>query len=676
MAKIGTPGGLHQRLLTLASSTLLLCCALSFGAPLSAAEATHAESLQQQRARFTDAREALQQGDDERFEQIASTLQEYPLYPYLRYWYLREHLQDQQGETVRAFLERHQDTPLTAPLRSAWLRELAASERWQEYLEFYRGSRSAELRCYAHRAELAQGKRSAAWSGAQQLWLVGASQHQACDPLFTAWEEAGGLNDALRWQRIELAMDHGNTGLAKFLAKTLPEQEQRWTSLWIRVHDNPQLIAEEALLQEDNEHSRTIALHGMQRLASSDPEAATELWPAISLRHSFTQQERHSVAHAIALSLALKGNVRALEWYAALPPESFNKSRRGWAVRAALRHQRWLAAATWIESMPPAERNSEMWSYWLARAYEGLGKQEQAQQLYRRVSAARSYYGFLAADRLGSDYNLYHEPLSIADERLTQLMSLPALVRAHELYQLSLTDEARHEWNYAVARMNREQRMAAGKLAADWQWHDRALLSLARANHFDDLHIRFPLAYNETIFSEAQKHAIDPAWVYAVARQESAMDPHARSPVGALGLMQLMPGTGRNVARQLATALDDLSELLQPETNIRFGSHYLNEVLARFDNNPVLATAAYNAGPHRVERWFPEQASLDADIWIDTMPFYETRGYVRRVMAYAVFYDQRLERPIRRLSERMPAVVKPDAISRCKECVTTSDEPG
>ena len=154
------------------------------------------------------------------------------------------------------------------------------------------------------------------------------------------------------------------------------------------------------------------------------------------------------------------------------------------------------------------------------------------------------------------------------------------------------------------------------------------------------------------------------------------MDPHARSPVGALGLMQLMPGTGRNVARQLATALDDLSELLQPETNIRFGSHYLNEVLARFDNNPVLATAAYNAGPHRVERWFPEQASLDADIWIDTMPFYETRGYVRRVMAYAVFYDQRLERPIRRLSERMPAVVKPDAISRCKECVTTSDEPG
>lgn len=676
MAKIGTPGGLHQRLHTFASGTLMLCCAISFSTALAAADTTRTAPLQQQRERFIDAREALQQGDTAKFDQLATTLQNYPLYPYLRYWYLREHLDAQQGDTIRDFLDRHAESPLAAPLRSAWLRELAAGERWQEYLKFYRGSSSAELRCYAHRAELARDERSAAWAGAQKLWLVGASQHRACDPLFTAWEEAGGLNDALRWQRLELAMARGNTGLANYLAETLPEQEQHWSNLWLRVHNNPRRIADDELLQNDNEHSRAIALYGMKRLASTDPEEAAELWPAISLHHNFTQPERHSVAHAIALSLALKGNVRALEWYAALPSESFNKSSRAWAVRTALRHHRWLAAVTWIESMPPAERNSEMWSYWLARANQALGKQDQAQQLYRRVSAARSYYGFLAADRLGSDYNLFHESLSIADESLEQLMTLPALVRAHELYQLSLTDEARREWNYAVARMNREQRMAAGQLAADWQWHDRALLSLARANHFDDLHIRFPLAYNETIFNEAQKHAIDPAWVYAVARQESAMDPHARSPVGALGLMQLMPGTGRNVARQLATALDDLSELLQPETNIRFGSHYLNEVLGRFSNNPVLATAAYNAGPHRVERWFPEQPSLDADIWIDTMPFYETRRYVRRVMAYAVFYDQRLERPFRRLSQRMPPVDKPDAISHCEECDTANDEPG
>ncbi len=630
----------------------------------------------QERTRFLAAKKALEQGDSLRFIKLASELKDYPLYPYLVYWHILEKLGTQPPFTVRAFLRNNADTPLADRLRTAWLQYLAKHQRWKEYLDFYQGSRSTELRCHFHTAQLVTDRQADAWEGARQLWLVGHSQDKACDNLFAAWEKAGYLTPALRWRRIELAMARGNIDLAGYLAQELPKKERQLVELWRKVHTDPHLIADIELLDPDDRHARTIALHGLKRLASLEPRAAAKAWPALSLYHHFDQQQRHTAAHAIALHLALDANIHALEWYAALPQKSFTASSRAWAVRTALRNKRWLAAIAWIESMPDDERQSDMWSYWLGRAYEASGKDQQAEELYRTVSASRSYYGFLAADRIGAEYNLTHEPLSVSPEALDRLETHPAMVRAHELYHLTLTNDARHEWDYAIAQMNREERMAAGKLAARWQWHDRALLTLARANYFDDLTIRFPLAYSDTVFKEAEKHSLDPAWVYAVARQESAMDPNAQSRVGALGLMQLMPATGRTIARQMDTEITDHQDLLEPETNLCFGSYYLREVLAQFSDNPVLATAAYNAGPHRVQRWYPERSTLDADIWIDTMPFYETRQYVRRVMAYAVFYDQRLKRPVRRLSQRMPPVGKPKTLSQCEGCTLASDESG
>ncbi len=669
----GAVMGCH-RLVTARGITFFLTGSLLLAAlPL---QADDPEGPLAQRTRFLAAKKALEQDDGLRFTQAASGLQAYPLYPYLVYWHLLNKLDEQSPVTIRAFLSNHADTPLAHQLRTAWLQHLAKAKRWKEYLDFYQGSLHAELRCHFHTAQLNTGNQAAAWEGAGELWLVGHSQHQACDGLFAAWDKAKHLTPERRWQRIELAMARGNTDLAGYLAQGLKEKDRREVDLWRKVHANPHLIADRTLLPSGSQRHRAIALYGLKRLASSQPEEAATVWPELSLRHRFDQQQRHEASHAIALHLALKANVHALEWYAALPQESFTASSRGWAVRTALRHKRWLAAIAWIESMPATERQSEMWSYWRGRAYDALGKQEQAEELYRTVSASRSYYGFLAADRVGADYNLSHETLSVSSKALDQLERHPALVRAYELYHLTLTDDARREWDYAVSQMGREERKVAGKLAARWQWYDRALLTLARANHFDDLAIRFPLAYSETVSRESEKHSLDPAWVYAVARQESAMDPNAQSPVGALGLMQLMPATAQTIAKQLATDLTDQQELLQPETNIRLGSYYLNEVLERFSDNPVLATAAYNAGPHRVQRWFPEHSTIDADIWVDTMPFHETRLYVRRVMAYAVFYDQRLERPIRRLSQRMPPVGDPGTLSHCNDCTPATDEPG
>jgi soluble lytic murein transglycosylase len=638
-------------------------------------QADEADGPLQQRTRFLEAKTALEKGDGVSFMRTASTLKDYPLYPYLIYWHLRENLDKQFTGTIQAFLHSHGDTPLAPLLRSAWLRHLAREERWQEYLDFYRGSHSTALRCHYHFAQSRAGHQKAAWAGAKKLWRTGHSQPDACDPLFEAWEKAGGLTPQLRWQRIKLAMAAGHTGLARYLAKGLEEKEQRWVTLWRNVYNRPQLIAASERLKADNPHSRDMVLQGLKRLASAQPDEAAALLPALSLRYGFSRRQRNDAMRRIALNYAYDGDARALEWFTSLPADSLTESSRAWAVRTALRAKRWRAAIAWIKAMPASERQSARWSYWLARAHQALGDEARAEGYYRPLSAERSYYGFLAADRLGRDYNLSHEALDVDEQAIAQLERKPALVRASELYHLTLTRDARREWDYAVSQMNREERLVAGKLADKWQWYDRALLTLARARYFDDLAIRFPLAYSKTVSREAEKRSLDPAWVYAVARQESAMNSEARSSAGALGLMQLMPGTGKAIAKKLDIGLNDLRELLQPETNIRFGSYYLRQVLKQFNDNPVLATAAYNAGPRRIRQWYP-QRSLDADIWVDTLPFHETRQYVRRVMAYSVFYDRRLQQPIKRLKVRMPPVSNPRSISRCDGCKPTGEEPG
>jgi len=663
------------RLTAPVGGTLLLLLSAVPLAPRLLADGDQPPEPLQQRTRFLAAKNALKQGDARRFLQNAATLQDYPLYPYLVYWHLRDNLDEQSNASIQAFLDGNADTPLAPLLRGAWLRHLAATGRWQDYLAFYQGSNSAELQCYAHFAELQSGDQAAAWAGARPLWLVGYSQHEACDPLFAAWEKAGGITPELRGQRIELALARGNTGLAGYLAKSLDEEGRHWVTLWRQVDNRPERIRDEPALQEDNKQSRRIVMHGLERLAERDPVIAATLWPTLAEHYAFTPAQRRQLEQSVAFNFAFDGDSRALDWFSKLPRQNLSASEAGWAVRTALRQGNWKGALGWLGKVPDTERHSEQWRYWLARAHEALGDGQQAASLYKALSRQRSYYGFLAADRVDSPYNLEHEPLEVSDEAIAKLQQKPALIRARELYHLTLVREARREWDYAVSRMNQQERLAAGKLADQWKWYDRALLTLAQAGHFDDLNIRFPLAYHEAVMREAKLRGLDPAWVYAVARQESAFIEDVQSAAGALGLMQLMPGTGRTIARQLNTDIDR-SALLEPETNIRFGSYYLQQVLNRFDSNPVLATAAYNAGPQRIEQWTPKQGSLDADIWVDTMPFHETRQYVRRVMAYSVFYDQRLERPIKRMIQRMPAVGKKEALSRCDDCISAKEEKG
>jgi soluble lytic murein transglycosylase len=242
-----------------------------------------------------------------------------------------------------------------------------------------------------------------------------------------------------------------------------------------------------------------------------------------------------------------------------------------------------------------------------------------------------------------------------ADE-LSAIEQLPGVRRAHELYLLGNRLDARREWFYATEDMPAERLRLAALLANRWGWHDRAILSASQANYWSDLALRFPLPHRESIFTNARRYDLDPALIYGVIRQESIFMEDAVSAVGALGLMQLMPATGKQTARELNIQYGGNQALLQSERNIQLGSAYLNSLMIRYNGSPVLAAAAYNAGPSRVTRWLPEDADMDATLWTERIPFKETRTYVRRVLTYATIFDWRLEQPVTRLSTRLPTV--------------------
>lgn len=646
--------------------TLFILLSLTFSV---ATQAKSNLSLEQQRDLFREAKQALDRGHMQSYKKKASQLEDYALAPYLAYWYMRKNLAQQKAEHIESFLQTYADSPLASYLRGAWLRKLAREKKWQDYLKFYTAQSSAQLRCHYHYAQLQTGDKEAAWQGAREMWLVGNSQDSACDPLFAAWERTGGLSKELRWERIELAMKKGNTRLARYLAKKLSKNDQNWLLVWSALHRNPASLPRYKSLQKDHERSRRLIVHALSRLASSNTEKAAELWKEYEKTHAFSYGERHKVIRSLALNFAFDAKAAAIDWFKQIPAHERDKTLNEWAVRAALRQQSWSQALLWLQGMPDELQQETDWQYWMARSLEAMGLEQEAATIYLAASHDRTYYGFLAADKAEVAYNLRHQPLEVDKRVLARLQLKPAVVRAKELLALNMTRDARREWAYTIATMSHAEKLAAGKLASEWNWHDRALITLAKADFFDDLEIRFPLAFSKTFFKEAETRELDPSWVHAVARQESALIPDIRSPVGAMGLMQLMPSTGRLVARQLKFPLRNRNQLLSPETNIKFGTFYLSQVFNQFDNNKVLATAAYNAGPHRVNKWYPQQASMDADIWVETMPFKETRQYVRRVLAYSIFYDQRLDREITRLEKRMPPVINKDQMSRCKACI-------
>ncbi|QKT04476.1 transglycosylase SLT domain-containing protein [Ectothiorhodospiraceae bacterium 2226] len=632
------------------------------------------ERLDAQRALYVQAEQALQQGDEATFKRLVRRLHDYPLLAYLLHADLDRRLYSARSEEVDAFLTQYGDTALGRQLRHRWLNVLAARGAWNDYLAFWAPTADAALQCHRLHALIRTGESDQAFAAVEPLWLVGRSQNAACDPVFEAWRTAGKLTQEQVWQRIDLAMANGQTGLASYLARYLAPDDRRWVELWRTVHQRPASVLTHPRLKQDHNAARRIGLHGVQRLMRQDAARAAEAWEALSERLDYSEAERLEMQRALALRLAIQ---RRAEHPLLADPAIHQADQRVAELNVvnSLRDRNWHATLERIAALAPAEADSDRWRYWRARALEALGDSASAETIYRALAGQRSYYGFLAADRLGSAYALGHRPLVVQRTDVTALYSVAAVLRAHELYRLDRALDARREWNDALRQMNEQQTRAAARLAHEWGWHDRAILTVAQVRYWDDLELRFPLAHTDLVQEHAERAGIAPAYAFAVIRQESAFQVDARSPAGAMGLMQLMPATARMVARHQDVRLANIAEVYEAPLNIRLGTSYLRTSLERFGGHAVLAAAAYNAGHHRVRQWLPAEGEVEADLWVELIPFRETRGYVQSVLSYRAIYEQRLGLVPTRLSEHMRPVQAPDAI-RAGDTIEASTSGG
>lgn len=640
------------------SKVLAVICVMS----ASAQSVTAGDINAQQRGDYVSAKKALDQKDFGTFRRLLQDLDDYPLVPFLEYEFLRTHLEETSAAVLQSFIERSHQAVISEQLRNSWLRDLARRREWRTFLSVYRpGIKDADLRCSQLQAQINEaGFDDDLDEPIEALWLVGTNQRAECDPVFAAWKKAGRINPERVWKRIELAMELGQTGLASFLAREyLGPADQLWVQRWQDMHRKPQQELASFPIASAGAHAQTILRYGMARLARLDPDTAMDTAARLSQDESITAADQEYMRRQVGLRAAWQHHPAALRWLGQLAPAADDPLVRQWRVLAALRTQDWDAALRWLKALTHEELGERRWRYWQARLLAKSGDETGAQIIFRDLAGLRDYYGFLAADQIDHPYTMGHTALEPHPDEIQALGERLDITMAKELYRVRDTASARRQWAWATRNMDETELRVAAALAHRWQWHDRAIVTVAQAGYWDDLELRFPLLHRDLIETASSSQHLNPAWIFGVVRQESAFVTDARSPAGALGLMQVMPDTARAVGRELNLKIGSTQDMLQAGNNIRLGSRYLRTVLDKHGGNPVLATASYNAGPRRVLEWLPEYGTLDADVWVETIPFTETRSFVKNVLAFSAVYDYRLGKKPTRLRERMPAVAAP-----------------
>ncbi|TBU93389.1 transglycosylase SLT domain-containing protein [Phytopseudomonas dryadis] len=625
------------RLLSLLSC-LLLCS--------TAASLAQAATLSQQRQYYDEAKAALAKGDKGPYQRYASALRDYPLEPYLAYEELTARLKWASNDEIEAFLAAHGDLPQANWMKLRWLRWLAERGEWQTFARYYDpGLNFTELDCLNGQYQLNHGLTAEGYASAEKLWLVGKSQPEACDRLFDRWAAEGQLTEQRRWQRTKLAAEARNYGLANFLIKNLPTLGNHG-KLLVEVAQKPQILSQTARFMPADDAMGDVVGLGLRRLARQDPEQALQLLEGYAQRMHFSQQEKVSIANEIGLTLARRFDARALDVMAKYDPDLHDDTVSEWRARLLLRLGRWDEAHKLILRMPESLASTNRWRYWQARSLQlAQPNGNAAQPLFQSLAKERDFYGFMAADQVKVPYHLNNTPLAVNASVVQKVRNTAGIRRAMEFHDRGQIVDGRREWYHASRQFNRDELVAQARLAYDMQWYFPAIRTISQAQYWDDLDVRFPMAHREPLTAEAKKRGLHSSWVFAITRQESAFMADAKSHAGAMGLMQVMPATAKETARKFGIPLNNPNNALLPSVNIQLGAAYLSQIYGQFNGNRVLASAAYNAGPGRVRQWLRGADHLSYDVWVENIPFNETRQYVQNVLSYAVIYGDKLNAP-------------------------------
>lgn len=582
-----------------------------------------------------------------------------PLRPYLEYALLRQPANQTKDSDVAAFLSRHQDTPLANQLRRYWLTQLAEQAQWGRFIAFWAPGMGTELDCHYARAWLAMPQELRPADHMDQirdLWLVPHSQPESCDPAFSHWLDLSPPSPDVVWQRIEMAVAADNLRLARYLQRFLPDAQRPDLELWLAMRSQPEREIRRLINNPADRHQRSLLTFGLDRLNSRDPEASLQLLDA-GASNQISEFDHQRIRARAVLLLHTRYHEQADQLLDSLPVSARSQTLLEWSVRQALRQQDWPQVIERIGALDAENRQRPVWLYWLAHAQLQLGQDtDAAEKALHALAGQANYYGFLAADELGLGYALCDQGNSAGLPADASLAPSIAIERALLLYRAGLTNHARREWAPAIRQLDDQQKASAAALADAFGWHHAAILALANAGHWHDYTRRFPLLHTDSVQRHAAQNGLNPAFVMAIIRAESAFQADARSPADALGLMQLTIPTAQALARRNGQlTYRNRWQLIDPETNIAFGSFYLRRLFDRFSPDYWAVMAGYNAGPNIAERWRRETRHLPLPVTLETLPYHETREYIQRVTAFSIIYDWQMQRPVGRLSSRLHA---------------------
>ena len=640
-----------------------VCCATLLGVFLvwSLQARSDEQSLLDQRELFVTAKAQLDAGDEAGFTENLSALQDYPLYDYLRAEYLLRQWSDREPTRadvgkLNEFEQQSGHESLTRRLTRRLQRRFAETEQWQLFLGISKSRVAATMPCTTLRARFEMGQVQGFDEDVLALWIEPEKPAAACADVIEQIERQNTPPLASIWERIFQSMEANKPQYAQSTLKYLSTADRRRVEDWIDAHSNPQKLLRSGELDRNTLLNRRILTDLVIDWSRKDTLAAIEYWLKVRDNYSFYRDRFYDTQRALVMRAAYRRMPEAQQLLADTQGRDDDLELAEWRVRTALLAEDWAAVLNTLQRLPAEEQEEDHWAYWQARAFEALGQSETARKLYSELAELQSYHGFLSADKIGVDYAIYDEPIDPSGELLRSLRADPALLRAREFNEVDLHHESRREWNNWMTGRESSELAAAAVLASEWNLHDRAIYAAGQSGeqHRRAISLRFPMLYRSEVALASSEFSIEPAWIFGVMRRESAYIRDVRSGAGAIGLMQLMPRTAEYVA-DLQGKKNWNGDLTDAGTNITFGTRYLRYVMDKFDNNQVMATAGYNAGPHRVDSWLLEK-EIDADVWIDTIPFTETRRYVRAVMAYAAIYEYHLNGNPQRLSSKLKPV--------------------
>jgi soluble lytic murein transglycosylase len=457
--------------------------------------------------------------------------------------------------------------------------------------------------------------------------------------LFNQWQKAGKRTSQLVWKRMSLAADGGDHSLIPYLKTLLPKEQQYLAELWLKVRRSPSYVSRSSNFPAKYPIKETeILVYGLKRLISNDRDLALRSWEKLTSQFTFSNEQHKQISHRFAIFLALANHDEAEVWLEKAINYEPDAELLRWHLAHELRKHNWQQVLDIIDFVPAEVADENVFQYWKARAYEKVGAKKIADEGLRKLAKQRHYYGFLASGKLSEVATLNDNPLLIAKNDIDELARLPSAQRALEFRQLGRNLSARREWYFLQSQLTQPQKVIAAVLASQQNWHDQAIFGFSNSGYLDDLSRRFPMPFDSQLQSNAKKNNIDVAWAYAIIRRESSFMPDAASHAGALGLMQLMPGTARYLTKKKV----EKNSLFNPNRNVELGTQYMRYLMDKMDNNRVLVTASYNAGWRKVQQWQPETGNMPLDLWIETIPYKETRNYVKAVLAYQQIYSQHL----------------------------------